>query len=157
MKIFVARLPYQYQEAQIADLFAAYGTVNSVNLIMDRETGRSKCFAFVEMPDSTEANNAIAELNERKVLDKNIAVSEAREKERPAGNFGGGNRGFRGGNDSGGGGYKKYGNDDKRGGGNSNYRGGNDSSGGYKKYGNDDKRGGGGGNYRDRSSGESDY
>ena len=42
MKIFVARLPYQYQEAQIADLFAAYGTVNSVNLIMDRETGRSK-------------------------------------------------------------------------------------------------------------------
>jgi cold-inducible RNA-binding protein len=157
MKIFVARLPYQYQEAQIADLFAAYGTVNSVNLIMDRETGRSKCFAFVEMPDSTEANNAIAELNERKVLDKNIAVSEAREKERPAGNFGGGNRGFRGGNDSGGG-YKKYGNDDRRSGGNSNYRGGNDSGGGYKKYGNDDKRSGGGnGNYRDRSGGESDY
>ncbi len=157
MKIFVARLPYQYQEAQIADLFAAYGTVNSVNLIMDRETGRSKCFAFVEMPDSTEANNAIAELNERRVLDKNIAVSEAREKERPAGNFGGGNRGggFRGGNDSGGG-YKKYGNDDKRsGGGGNGYRDRN-SGGGGNGY-RDKNSGGGGGNYRDRSSGESDY
>jgi len=152
MKIFVARLPYQYQEAQITELFATYGTVNSVNLIMDRETGRSKCFAFVEMPDSTEANNAIAELNERKVLDKNIAVSEAREKEKPAGGFGGGNRGFRGGNDSGGGGgYKKYGNDDKRsGGGNSNYRDRNSGGG-------DRRGGGGGGNYRDRNSGESDY
>lgn len=144
MKIFVARLPYQYQEAQIADLFAAYGTVKSVNLIMDRETGRSKCFAFVEMPDDTEANNAIAQLNERMVMDKNIAVSEAREKERPAGNFGGGggNRNFRSGND--GGGYKKYGNDDRRsGGGNASYR--------------DRNSGGGDRKYRDRSSGDSDY
>lgn len=154
MKIFVARLPYQYQEAQITDLFAAYGTVKSVNLIMDRETGRSKCFAFVEMPDDTEANNAIAELNERQVMDKNIAVSEAREKERPAGNFGGGgggNRGFRGGNDSGGGGgYKKYGNDDRRGGGGGNYRDRNSGGG-------DRRNGGGGGNFRDRNSGGSDY
>jgi cold-inducible RNA-binding protein len=156
MKIFVARLPYQYQEAQIADLFAAYGTVNSVNLIMDRETGRSKCFAFVEMPDSTEANTAIAELNERKVLDKNIAVSEAREKERPSGGgfSGGGNRGFRGGNDSGGG-YKKYGNDDRRsGGGGNGYR---DRNGGGAGNGYRDKNSGGGGNYRDRSTGDSDY
>ncbi|MFD0750119.1 RNA recognition motif domain-containing protein [Mucilaginibacter calamicampi] len=157
MKIFVARLPYQYQEAQITELFAAYGTVNSVNLIMDRETGRSKCFAFVEMPDSNEANTAIAELNERKVLDKNIAVSEAREKERPAGggNFGGGNRGgFRGGNDSGGG-YKKYGNDDRRSsGGGNGYRDRNSGGGGngYR-----DKNSGGGNNYRDRNSGDSDY
>jgi len=155
MKIFVARLPYQYQEAQITELFAAYGTVNSVNLIMDRETGRSKCFAFVEMPDNNEANTAIAELNERKVLDKNIAVSEAREKERPAGGFsGGGNRGFRGGNDSGGGGYKKYGNDDRRsGGGGNGYRDRNSGGGGngYR-----DKNSGGG-SYRDRNSGDSDY
>jgi len=160
MKIFVARLPYQYQEAQIADLFAAYGTVQSVNLIMDRETGRSKCFAFVEMPDSTEANNAIAELNERQIMDKNIAVSEAREKERPSGGggFGGGGGGYRDRNSGGGGGgFKKYGNDDRRGG--------NSGGGGYR----DRNSGGGGGNYRDRndgggdrkyrdrSSGESDY
>ena len=154
MKIFVARLPHQYQEAQIADLFAAYGTVKSVNLVMDRETGRSKCFAFVEMPDDTEANNAIAQLNERAVMDKNIAVSEAREKERPAGgNFGGGNRNFRGGND--GGGYKKYGNDDKRsGGGGGNYR--DRNSGGGSGY-QDRNSGGGDRKYRDRSTGDSDY
>lgn len=149
MKIFIARLPYQYQEAEITELFAAYGTVKSVNLIMDRETGRSKCFAFVEMPDDTEANNAIAQLNEQRVLDKNIAVSEAREKERPAGGFGGGDRrggggGYRDRNSGGGdGGFKRYGNDDKRGGG---YR---------DKYSGGDKRGGGG--FRDRNSGNNEY
>jgi len=155
MKIFVARLPYQFQEAQIADLFAPYGEVKSVNLIMDRETGRSKCFAFVEMPDDTEAANAIAELNERQVMDKNIAVSEAREKERPAGGggFGGGNRNFGGG---GGGGYR----DRNSGGGGGDRRGGN-GGGGYRDRNNGggggDRRGGnGGGGYRGRSS-ESDY
>lgn len=151
MKIFVARLPYQFQEAQIADLFAPYGEVKSVNLIMDRETGRSKCFAFVEMPDDTEAANAIAELNERQVMDKNIAVSEAREKERPAGGggFGGGNRNFGGG----GGGYR-----DRNSGGGGDRRGGN-GGGGYRdrNSGGGDRRGGnGGGGYRGRNS-ESDY
>lgn len=153
MKIFIARLPYQYQEAEITELFAAYGTVKSVNVIMDRETGRSKCFAFVEMPDDNEANTAIAELNERRVLDKNIAVSEAREKERPAGGFGGDRRGSGGGGyrdgNSGGGGFKKYGNDDKRGGG------------GYRdKYsGGGDKRSGGngGGGFRDKNTNDNDY
>ncbi len=51
MKIFIAKLPYQYQEADITELFATYGEVGSVNVIMDRETGRSKCYAFVEMPN----------------------------------------------------------------------------------------------------------
>ncbi len=150
MKIFVARLPYQFQEAQIADLFAPYGEVKSVNLIMDRETGRSKCFAFVEMPDDTEAANAIAELNERQVMDKNIAVSEAREKERPSGGggFGGGNRNF-----GGGGGYRDRnsgGGGDRRGGSGDGYRDRNSGGGGG------DRRGGNGG-YRGRSGGESDY
>ena len=155
MKIFIARLPYQYQEAEITELFAAYGTVKSVNVIMDRETGRSKCFAFVEMPDDSEANTAIAELNERRVLDKNIAVSEAREKERPAGGFGGDRRssgngggGYRDRNSGGDSGFKKYGNDDKR-------------SGGYRdKYsGGGDKRSSGnsGGGFRDRNTNDNDY
>ncbi|PJJ84592.1 RNA recognition motif domain-containing protein [Mucilaginibacter auburnensis] len=152
MKIFVARLPYQFQEAQIADLFAPYGEVKSVNLIMDRETGRSKCFAFVEMPDNAEAANAIAELNERQVMDKNIAVSEAREKERPAGGggFGGGNRNFGGG----GGGYRDRnsgGGGDRRGGGGGGYNRDRNSGGGGG-----DRRGGNSG-YRGRSSEDSDY
>jgi RNA recognition motif-containing protein len=102
MKIFVARLPYQFKEADIAELFAPYGEVNSVNLIMDRETGRSKCFAFVEMPDDEQANMAIDALNEKQILDKAIAVSQAKEKERTERPAGGG--GYRGGN--GGGGYR---------------------------------------------------
>ena len=78
MKIFIAKLPYQFQEAEIAELFAAYGEVASVNLIMDRETGRSKCYAFVEMPNDEEASNAITNLDEKQILDKPIAVSQAK-------------------------------------------------------------------------------
>src|ERR1700750_937780 len=105
MKIFIAKLPYQYQEADITELFAAYGEVSSVNLIMDRETGRSKCYAFVEMPNDEEAQNAITSLDTKEILDKAIAVSQAKEKtDRPSG--GGG---YRGGN-SGGGGYRGGGN-----------------------------------------------
>ncbi len=130
MKIFIAKLPYQYQEADIIELFATYGEVSSVNVIMDRETGRSKCYAFVEMPNDEEAQNAITNLDEKQILDKTIAVSQAKEKtDRP----------------SGGGGY----------GGGGGYRGGNSGGGGYNK---DRGNGGGGGNYRDRGGKEnSDY
>src|ERR1700712_4662757 len=130
MKIFIAKLPYQYQEADIAELFATYGEVSSVNLIMDRETGRSKCYAFVEMPNDDEAQNAITNLDEKEILDKAIAVSQAKEKtERTGGYSGGGSGGYR----SGGGGY----------------RGGNSSGGGgYNR-----DKGSGGGNYRDKGNG----
>ncbi|MDB4926896.1 RNA-binding protein [Mucilaginibacter sp.] len=150
MKIFIAKLPYQYQEADITELFATYGEVGSVNLIMDRETGRSKCYAFVEMPNDDEAQNAITNLDEKQILDKAIAVSQAKEKtDRPSGGgYGGGggyNRGgnsgggYRGGNSGGGGGYNR----DKGSGGGS-YR---------------DKGNSGGGSYRDRGNnkGNSDY
>src|SRR5882757_795362 len=93
MKIFIAKLPYQYQEADIIELFATYGEVSSVNVIMDRETGRSKCYAFVEMPNDEEAQNAITNLDEKQILDKTIAVSQAKEKtDRPSsgGGYGGG-------------------------------------------------------------------
>ncbi|MEO8886822.1 MAG: RNA-binding protein [Mucilaginibacter sp.] len=153
MKIFVARLPYQFKEADIAELFAPYGEVSAVNLIMDRETGRSKCFAFVEMPDDDQANAAIAGLNEKQILDKAIAVSQAKEKERIERPAGGGYRGgsgsgggYRGGNSGGGSNYRDSGNS---GGG---YRGGNDR-GSYRD------KGDSGGNYRDRgnSGGNRDY
>jgi cold-inducible RNA-binding protein len=165
MKIFIAKLPYQYQEADIAELFAPYGEVASVNLIMDRETGRSKCYAFVEMPNEEEAANAITNLDEKQIMDKAIAVSQAKERpERPSG--GGGFRGGSGG--SGGGGYRG-GNSNSGGGG---YRGGNSGGGGggsYRDKGNgggggggsyrDKGNGGGGGSYRDKgnSKGNSDY
>jgi len=160
MKIFIAKLPYQYQEADIIELFATYGEVSSVNVIMDRETGRSKCYAFVEMPNDEEAQNAITNLDEKQILDKTIAVSQAKEKtDRPSGGgggyrggSGGGGGGYRGGN-SGGGGYNRDRSSGGGGGGYNKDRG--NSSGGYNK---DRGNSGGGGNYRDRGGKEnSDY
>ncbi|MDB5155879.1 MAG: recognition motif [Mucilaginibacter sp.] len=161
MKIFIAKLPYQYQEADIIELFATYGEVSSVNVIMDRETGRSKCYAFVEMPNDEEAQNAITNLDEKQILDKTIAVSQAKEKtDRPSGGGGGyrggssGGGGYRGGNSGGGGGYNR----DRSSGGGGGYnkdRGNSGGSGYNKDRGNS---GGGGGNYRDRGGKEnSDY
>ncbi|WP_214069934.1 RNA-binding protein [Mucilaginibacter sp. dw_454] len=154
MKIFIAKLPYQYQSADVSELFAPYGDVSSANVIMDRETGRSKCYAFVEMPDDTEAQNAITNLDGKSILDKEISVSQAKEKERterPGGGGGyrgasGGGGGYRGGN-SGGGGYNR---DKSSGGG---YGGGGGS------YGKDREKGGGGGYNKDRerSSGYDNY
>ncbi|MDB5115388.1 MAG: recognition motif [Mucilaginibacter sp.] len=161
MKIFIAKLPYQYQEADITELFAEYGEVSSVNLIMDRETGRSKCYAFVEMPNDEEAQNAITNLDEKQLLDKAIAVSQAKEKtDRPSGGGGyggGGGGGYRGGNSGGGGGGYRGGNSGGGGGGYNKDRG-NGGGGGYNKD-RGNGGGGGGGSYRDRGSnkGNSDY
>jgi cold-inducible RNA-binding protein len=158
MKIFIAKLPYQFKEADVTELFAPYGEVSAANVIMDRETGRSKCYAFVEMPNDEEALAAISGLNETQILDKAIAVSEAKEKERterPSGS--GGSGGYRGGN-SGGGGYRGGNSSGSSDGG---YRGGNSGNGGGSFRNNDkkagssyrdnDKRGGGGG-FRDRNN-----
>ncbi len=125
MNIFVGSLPYRLQEADLKELFEAYGEVNSVKLIIDRETGRSKGFGFVEMPDDEAAQKAISGLNGAEVSGRSIAVSQAEDRKpsgggerRGGGGFGGGNRGgggFGGGNrGGGGGGYQK---DNNRGGG----------------------------------------
>ncbi|MCC8425663.1 RNA-binding protein [Mucilaginibacter sp. UR6-11] len=156
MKIFIAKLPYQYQQADIIELFSPYGEVSSANVIMDRETGRSKCYAFVEMPNDEEAQNAITNLDEKQILDKTIAVSQAKEKtDRPAGGGGGGG-GYNRDRNSGGG----YNRDRNSGGGGGYGSGGGynrdkSSGGGYNK----DRGNGGGGSYRDRDSnkGNSDY
>lgn len=111
MKIFVAKLPYQYESADVSELFASFGEVSSANVIMDRETGRSKCYAFVEMPDDDQAQAAITSLDGKSILDKEIAVSQAKEKERterPGGGYRGGNSGGYNRN-SGGGGYRSGG------------------------------------------------
>ena len=126
MNIFVGSLPFKLEEADLKELFEAYGEVSSVKLINDRETGRSKGFGFVEMPDDEGAQQAITALNGSEVGGRTIAVSQAEErKPNDRKSFGGGG----GGNRGGGGGYGGGGN---RGGG---------GGGGYNK----DSRGGGGG------------
>src|ERR1700744_4170498 len=80
MNIFVGSLPYTLGEAELKELFEAYGEVSSVKVINDRETGRSKGFGFVEMPDDESAQSAITALNGSSVKGRNIAVSQAEEK-----------------------------------------------------------------------------
>ena len=77
MNIFVARLNYGTSEESLRQLFEGYGEVDSVKVIMDRDTGRSKGFGFVEMPDDTEAMNAINELNEKEFDSRTIVVKKA--------------------------------------------------------------------------------
>lgn len=111
MNIFVASLDYGTQEDELRDIFEEFGTVDSVKIITDRDTGRSKGFGFVEMPNDDEANNAIAELNESDIHGRTIVVKEARPREDRRGGGGGGynrNRGGGGGYNRGGGGYRNY-------------------------------------------------
>ena len=104
MNIFAGSLPYSLGEADLKALFEAYGEVSSVKLINDRETGRSKGFGFVEMPDDESAQNAITALNGSNVKGRTIAVSQAEEK-KSSGGGGGRSGGGYGGNRGGGGGY----------------------------------------------------
>lgn len=107
MNIFVGSLPFKIEESELQEIFEEYGEVSSVKIIMDRATGRSKGFGFVEMPNEEEAKKAIEELNNAEVEGRTIVVNKAEEKKeggRPAGGgFRGGDRGgFRGGNAGGG-------------------------------------------------------
>jgi RNA recognition motif-containing protein len=108
-RLFVAGIPFSFDEASLKDLFSKYGTVESATIITDRESGRSKGFGFVEMSTPEEANSAIEKLNNTKIEDRNIVVNMARPREeRPRDNFRrgfGGGRGGRGGDRSGGRGY----------------------------------------------------
>ena len=103
MNIFVGSLPFQLEEADLKELFEAYGEVSTVKLIIDRESGRSKGFGFVEMPDDEAAQLAITGLNGSEVKGRSIAVSQAEEK-KPNDRRSGGGGGY-GGNRGGGGGY----------------------------------------------------
>jgi RNA recognition motif-containing protein len=79
--IYVGNLPYQITEDELRDAFAAYGEVSSAKIIMDRETGRSKGFGFVEMPDSSTAGKAIDGMNGQQLNGREVRVNEARPKE----------------------------------------------------------------------------
>lgn len=107
MNIYVSNLDFNVQDEDLRDFFTPFGEVTSAKVINDRETGRSRGFGFVEMPDDTAARKAIQELDQATVEGKVIKVSEARPKE-DRGGGGGGKGGFR--NDrggGGGGGFKK--------------------------------------------------
>jgi RNA recognition motif-containing protein len=91
--IYVGNLSYNATEEDIRQAFAPYGEVASVNIIMDRETGRSRGFAFVEMPDGAEAKEAIEKVNLTDIAGRSVTVNEARPRQdRPRGG-GGGRRG----------------------------------------------------------------
>jgi RNA recognition motif-containing protein len=114
MNIFVGSLPFSIEEADLRESFEAYGSVDSVKIITDKFTGRSKGFGFVEMPNDEEAQKAINELNGANVQGRTIVVNKSEPKpegerrsfnnNRTGGNGGGGDRGGynRGGGDRGG-------------------------------------------------------
>lgn len=131
MNLFVGSLPFRLSEAELREIFEQYGEVDSVKIITDKITGRSKGFGFIEMPNDEEAQNAIQSLNGSEVEGRQIVVNKAEDKPDRKPGFGGGG-GF---NRGGGGGY--------RGGG---------SGGGFNRGGGGGYRGGGdhgGGGYRD--------
>jgi RNA recognition motif-containing protein len=132
-KLYVGNLAYGVSDSDLEQLFSAYGTVQSAQVIMDRDTGRSKGFGFVEMGNDQEAQAAISALNGHESQGRALTVNEARPKE-SGGGGGGGGRGYGGG----GGGYGGGGGGGKRGGGGGGYGGGG-GGGGY---------GGGGGGGR---------
>ena len=102
--IYVGNLSYTSTPEEIGTLFGQFGTVTSVRIVKDRETGRSRGFAFVEMSDDAAADAAVENLNGKDFGGRNLKINEAKERtERKPGGFGGGNRGGGYGRSNGGG------------------------------------------------------
>ena len=136
MDIYVGNLPYTATEGDVSGLFSAFGPVERVKIITDRETGQSKGFAFVTLGDQSQVNAAVEALNEYDYNGRPLRVNPSEPKEaRP-----GGGGGYGGG---GGGGYKGGGGGGYKGGGGGGYKGG--GGGGYKGGGGGGYKGGGGG------------
>ncbi len=95
MKLYVGNLPDSVTEQTLQDTFSQCGTVDSVNVITDRDTGQSKGFGFVEMSSASEAQKAIQELNGSSLDGREITVNEAKPKKAPRDNRGGGRGGNR--------------------------------------------------------------
>ena len=138
-KLYVGNLPYSVRDQDLEQAFSQFGAVTSAKVMMERDTGRSKGFGFVEMGSDAEAQEAINGMNGQSLGGRSIVVNEARPMEarppRSGGGFGGGGGGYGGGRSGGGGGY---------GGGGGGYGGG---GGGY---------GGGGGCYGGGGGGRSE-
>jgi hypothetical protein len=151
MDIYVGNLPYTATEEDVTGLFAAYGPVERVKIITDRETGRSKGFAFVTLGDQSQLNASIEALNGYDYQGRALRVNASEPKESKPGGFrpsGGGGGGYGGERRGGGGGGYGGGGGERRGGGGGGYGGGGDrrggGGGGYKGGGGGYKGGGGG-------------
>ncbi|NHK98721.1 MULTISPECIES: RNA recognition motif domain-containing protein [Rubrivivax] len=139
-KLYVGNLAYSVRDDSLQQAFAQFGTVTSAKVMMDRETGRSKGFGFVEMGSDAEAQAAINGMNGQSLEGRAVVVNEARPREdRPGGFRSGGGGGYGGGGSYGGGGGGGYGGG---GGGRSPYGGG---GGGRGPYGGGNRGGSGGG------------
>jgi hypothetical protein len=130
-KLYVGNLPYQMRDSDLEQAFSQFGQVTSAKVMMERETGRSKGFGFVEMGSDAEAQAAISGMNGQPLGGRSIVVNEARPMEQRPRGFGGGG--------GGGGGYG--------GGGGGGYGGGGGRSGGGGYGGGGGRSGGGGGGY----------
>jgi RNA recognition motif-containing protein len=133
-KLYVGNLAYSVRDDSLMQAFSSFGTVTSAKVMMDRETGRSKGFGFVEMGSDAEAQAAINGMNGQALEGRAVVVNEARPREERPGGFGGGGGGRGGYGGGGGGGYGGGG------GGGGGYGGGGGGGGGRSPYG-----GGGGG------------
>ncbi|HLM00363.1 MAG TPA: RNA-binding protein, partial [Pyrinomonadaceae bacterium] len=125
-KIYVGNLSFNTSTQDLEDMFGEFGTVQSANIIEDRETGRSRGFAFVEMSSNEEAQAAITALNGKDMDGRSLTVNEAKPREEGGGR--GGNRG------GGGGGRGGYGGGGNRGGGGGNRGGGGGYGGGGSRW-----------------------
>lgn len=105
MKLYVGNLSFSTTNADLEQMFGELGTVESANIVEDRDTGRSRGFGFVEMSSKEEGENAIEQLNGTEVNGRNLTVNEAKPRENRTGGGGGGGRGGYGGGGGGRGGY----------------------------------------------------
>ena len=146
-KLYVGNLAYSVRDDDLQQAFAQFGTVSSAKVMMDRDTGRSKGFGFVEMGSDAEAQSAINGMNGQALDGRALVVNEARPREERPGGFGGGRPGGGGGGFGGGG---------RSGGGGGGYgSGGGSGGGGGYGGGGGGRSGGGGGGYGGGGGGRS--
>jgi hypothetical protein len=149
-KLYVGNLPYSVRDGDLEQSFGQFGTVTSAKVMMERDTGRSKGFGFVEMGSDAEAQAAISGMNGQPLGGRSLVVNEARPMEpRPPRSGGGGYGGGGGGGGYGGGGGGGYGG----GGGGGGYGGGGGGGGGGRREGGGGYGGGGGGGGRREGGG----
>jgi RNA recognition motif-containing protein len=158
-KLYVGNLAYSIRDEDLQQAFAQFGTVSSAKVMMDRDTGRSKGFGFVEMGSDAEAQSAINGMNGQNLEGRALVVNEARPREERPGGFrsggGGGGGGYGGG--GGGGGYGGGGGGRSGGGGGYGGGGGGRSGGGGGYGGGGGGRSGGGGGYGGGGGGRGGY
>jgi len=152
-KLYVGNLAYSVRDDDLQQAFAQFGTVSSAKVMMDRDTGRSKGFGFVEMGSDAEAQSAINGMNGQALDGRALVVNEARPREERPGGFGGGGGGRSGGGGFGGGGGGRSGGGGFGGGGGGYGGGGGGRSGGGGGYGGGGGGRSGGGGYGGGSSG----